>query len=206
MRTDAEMRVVMVNNLTEFFRESLHEALAHQHVDVEAQTEQYVVNMLTVFARAEQLHAGMPEGRRLAPLATLFAQAAGAPTQPEREHALQRLGDVSLFVAGFFAHGFARRCVDIDYHIAMGGRAYGSLADTVQRGPRRVLARVFAELAHKFLPLVEALGEIGDSARQWSQHDVLRLYEIWLKTGSGRAQRLLGNLGVVPASVPLGTH
>ena len=54
--------------------------------------------------------------------------AGGAPTVAERERGLQRLGDVSLFVAGFFAHSFARKLIDIDYHIAMGGQAYGTLA------------------------------------------------------------------------------
>ena len=58
---------------------------------------------------------------------------------------------------------------------------------------------MFAELARKFQPLVDALGEISDSARIWSQHDILRLYEIWLKTGSRRAHGLLQQLGVTPS-------
>jgi hypothetical protein len=109
-------------------------------------------------------------------------------------------------MAGFCAHGFARRLVDVDYPIAMGGRAYGMLAGQLARGPRRALGEVFAELARKFQPVVDALGEIADSARSWSQHDVLRLYEIWLKTGSTRAHAVLRQLGVQPVTVPLHTH
>jgi hypothetical protein len=37
----------------------------------------------------------------------------------------------------------------------------------------------------------------------WSSKDVLRLYELWLKTGSRRAQGLLRELGVQPAPVSL---
>ena len=110
------------------------------------------------------------------------------------------------FMAGFFAHGFARRLVDIDYHIAMGGRAYATRAGTLTQGPKRALGSVFAELADKFQPLVDALGEISDSARAWSQSDILRLYEIWLKTGSERARHLLSDLGVAAAPVGLRTH
>jgi hypothetical protein len=33
---------------------------------------------------------------------------------------------------------------------------------------------------------------------------VLRLYEVWLKTGSPRAHGLLRQLGVSPAVVPIG--
>jgi hypothetical protein len=99
-------------------------------------------------------------------------------------------------MAGILAHGFSRSLVDIDYHIAMGGRAYGTLAHSLERGRRRALARVFAELASKFQPLTDALAEIGEAAYVYTQRDVLRLYEVWLKTGSARARRLLWRLGI----------
>lgn len=192
--------VLPVANLTEYFRDALHGALLHQHVAVEDQTEQYVVNLLTLFARSEQLHASTPAGARLPPLVPLFTAALEAATAAEREHALQRLGDISLFIAGFFAHGFARRLIDIDYHIAMGGRAYGALAEATARGSRRVLAGVFAELAIKFQPLVDALNEISESSQRHSDRDILRLYEIWLKTGSARCFESLKRLGVDPTT------
>ena len=196
--------VLAVTSLTEYFRDALQGALAHQHLSVKDQTEQYVVNLLTLFARAEHLYEDVPSGPRMPPLVNLFARAVNAATAAERERALQRLGDISLFIAGFFAHGFARRLVDIDYHIAMGGRAYGTLAESLARGRRRVLAAVYAELAAKFQPLVDALGEISDAARTYTQSDVLRLYEIWLRTGSARARGLLAELGV--AATPLALH
>ena len=198
--------VVAVTSLTEYFRDALHGALVHQHVAVEDQTEQYVVNMLTLFARAEHLYEGVPNGSRMPPLVSLFGAAVEASTPAERERALQRLGDISLFIAGFFAHGFARRLVDIDYHIAMGGRAYGTLAETLARGRRRVLAQVYAELAAKFQPMVDALGEISDSARSYAPTDALRLYEIWLRTGSARARGLLAQLGIDASPVTLHSH
>jgi len=202
--TERDATVVTVPSLREYFREALHGALAHQHVTVEGQTEQYVVNLLTLFARAEHAYEGA-EGSRFPPLARLFAQAASAAGEA-RERALQRLGDLSLFLAGFFAHGFARSLVDVDYHVAMGGRAYGALAESLVRGRRRVLGQVYAELADKFLPMVDALGEVSDSGRMFSEADVLRLYEIWLRTGSPRARSLLGQLGVQATPVGLRAH
>jgi hypothetical protein len=196
-------RVVTCANLREYFHGALQRALAHQHVAVEDQTEHYVVNLLTLFSRSEQLFEQTPDGIRLKPLVQMLGEALEAPTAQERERGLQRLGDVSLFIAGFFAHSFARKLIDIDYHIAMGGRAYETLAGGLCRGRRQVLGRVFAELATKFQPLVDALGEISDAARRYSQADVLRLYEIWLKTGSPRARRLLRGLGVEASPVPL---
>jgi len=192
-----EKRVVPVANLKEFFKDSLHSALAHQHVAVEDQTEHYVVNLLTLFARSEALYESTPEGVRLKPLVVMLCEALEAGGAAERNRSLQRLGDVSLFVAGFFARGFATKLIDIDYHIAMGGRAYGVLSHTLH-GRGRVLAGVFAELSQKFQPMVDALNEVSEGSYRHTDRDILRLYEIWLKTGSARSYRLLQNLGVDP--------
>jgi hypothetical protein len=196
-------QVLACANLREYFHDALQSALAHQHLAVEDQTEHYVVNLLTLFSRSEQLFEQTPDGVRLKPLVQMMSEALEAPNAQQRERGLQRLGDVSLFIAGFFAHSFARKLIDIDYHIAMGGCAYGTLAGGLNRGRRPVLGRVFAELAAKFQPLVDALNEISDAARRYSHADVLRLYEIWLKTGSPRARTLLRGLGVEATPVAL---
>lgn len=193
--------LVAVADVREFFRESLQTALEHQHLRVRDHTEHYVVNLLAMFARTDALFEPGPEQRsQLKPLALLLAEAVDAPDERQRFRLLQRLGDVALFVAGFLAGSFARRPVDIDYHIAMGGRAYGALAQVPSHGAQRVLASVFAELEDKFQPLVDALHEIGDGAAKQSQRDVLRLYELWHRTGSQRAHRLLMQLGVQPVA------
>ncbi len=191
--------VVAVGSLREFFRDALHAANARQHLDIDEQSEAYVVNVLTMFARSEALYELTPEGLRLRPLAQMLGDALAAPTTHARQQALQRLGDVSLFTAGFFARSFARRLVDIDYHIAMGGSAYGSLADTLQRSASgRYVAAVYAELSAKFQRLVDALNDVSDMAYRHTPADIMRLYEIWLKTGSRRAHALLVGLGVQP--------
>jgi len=194
-----QAQVVTVANLREFFRDNLHDALARQHLEVEDQTEHYVVNLLTLFARAEALYEQTPEGPRLKPLVVMMTEALEARTSGDRNRGLQRLGDVSLFVAGFFAHSFARKLIDIDYHIAMGGRAYRTLAEALARRRNAVLAQVFAELAEKFQPLVDALNEVSETSYRHSDRDILRLYELWLKTGSRRSYQLLRRLGVDPA-------
>src|SRR6516162_11394966 len=167
-RAEADMsdttRVLPVANLREFFKDSLHGALQKQQLEVEDQTEHYVVNLLTLVARSEALYERTPEGTRLKPLAVMLSEALEARSAGDRNRGLQRLGDVSLFVAGFFARGFSRKLIDVDYYIAMGGRAYGTLGETLSRGRERVLGGVFAELSDKFQPLVDALNELSESA------------------------------------------
>jgi hypothetical protein len=201
MQKVAPKALVAVNNLREFFHDAMQTALQKQRVAVDQHTEHYVVNILTQFARSEELYERTSEGIRLKPLAHMLADAVDAQTVQQREQALRRLGDVSLFIAGFFAQSFARRLVDIDYHIAMGGRAYGTLAENARASIRgQAFAAVFAELAQKFQRLVDVLNEVAEMAYTHSDRDILRLYEIWLKTGSPRAFELLQKLGVAPVA------
>lgn len=191
--------LVAVSSLREFFRDAFHAASEHQHLDIDESAEQYVVNLLTMFSRADALYEKTAEGLRIRPLAHMLADALDAPNAAARQRGLQRLGDVSLFVAGFFARSFARKLIDIDYHIAMGGNAYSSLADTMQRSTSgRAIAAIYAQLAEKFQRLVDALNEVSDMSYRHSDADILRLYEIWMKTGSRRAHGLLNELGVQP--------
>ena len=200
-----EAKVQPIANLKEYFKDALHAVLVNQHLSVEGETEHYVVNLLTLFARSEALFDPSPGGLRLKPLVVMLSEAMEARTREERNRGLQRLGDVSLFIAGFFAQGFARKLIDIDYHIAMGGRAYGTLAETLSRGARapgggRAIAIVFAELAEKFQVMVDALNELCESAHVHTDRDILRLYELWLKTGSRRSFSILKRLGVEPVA------
>src|SRR5437868_8500572 len=105
--------VVAVTNLREFFHDSMQTALRHQKVAVDDHTEHYVVNLLTTFARSDELYEHTAEGARLRPLAHMLAEASTAVTPQQRDTVLRRLGDVSLFIAGFFAQSFARKLIDI---------------------------------------------------------------------------------------------
>src|SRR5918996_3463644 len=143
--------LVAVANLREFFHDSVQTALRKQRVDVDDHTEHYVVKILTIFARSEELYESTAEGVRLKPLAHMLADASVASSPQQRDETLRRLGDVSLFIAGFFAQSFARKLIDVDYHIAMGGRAYGTLAENMRYSMRgQAFAALFMELAAKF--------------------------------------------------------
>ena len=192
-------RVVRVRNLADYFRTSIDGVLSRQGVDVDPHAAHYVVNLLTLFSRSEELYQDHGDSYGLRPLALMMADAADAPTPAARNHALQRIGDVALFISGFFADSLANKPVDVDYYIRMGGTAYGSLSEEV-RGTFRgnAFAAIYRELAVKFQVLVDVLNEVRDEARGESDRDLLRTYEIWLKTGSRRARQLLRDNGVVP--------
>jgi hypothetical protein len=192
-------RVMPVPNLRDYFRKSIDEAITKQRVEVHPHAAHYVVNLLTLFARSEELYEDHGEAYGLKPLALMLVDAVDAASIEQRSFSLQRIGDVSLFIAGFFADSLAHRLVDIDYYIHMGGNAYGSLSEEIRGTTRgRALTHVYGELARKFQIVVDILNEVRDGARHSSDIDVLRTYEVWLRTGSKRAEALLRQNGVVP--------
>jgi hypothetical protein len=186
-------------NVREYFRDAVVGALERRSFTARDETVVYVSCMLAAFVHAERLYDRTPEGVMLRPLAQLYGDALAADTGEQRDQRLRRLGDVALFIAGLFAHSLSRSLVDVDYYIAMGGGAYGRLADS-PAGIRAhtTLKNVFGELAEHFARFVDVLADVGDRVNLGSSADVLRLYEIWQCTGSERAAARLRELGIDP--------
>jgi hypothetical protein len=203
------MAILKSANVREFFRESVDEALTRQRVEADDHTVHYVVNLLTLYTRAEELYDGETGGARLKPLARMLGEAVEAPSDADRDRAMRRLGDVALFVAGFFPDMLSRSSVDVDYYVRMGGTAYSWLAERAPYSAQvRAYGTIFSELSGKFAAFVEVLGEISDQGRSYTSADILRLYELWVRTGSERANRRLKELGIQPiaGSVSRKTH
>ena len=193
-------RVVPVHDLRDYFRTSIDDVIVKQGVELDPHAAHYVVNLITLFARSEELYED-GETYGLKPLALMLADAADAPSPDHRTQTLQRIGDVAMFISGFFIESRADKAVDVDYYIYMGENAYGSLSEEV-RGTFRgnVFADVYRELATKFPIVIDVLNEVRDGAQHTSDANLLRTYELWRKTGSRRAEKLLREQGVVPLS------
>lgn len=192
-------RLVSYAQATEFFQQSVTSALSNQKTRVSETTVCYVVNLLITFIRSDQLYELTPEGLVLKPLALFYADAAEAESIQQRNKALQRLGDVALFVAGMFSESLRRKPVDVGYYVGMGVSAYAHLSETLRGTVRgRAFAEVFQELAAKFQEFVDVLAEVAESGQVNSNCDIMRWYELWLQTGSKRAANRLRAVGIVP--------
>jgi hypothetical protein len=186
-----------VKNLREYFMQSVAASLQRNAVEVDLHTKSYVVDLLTLYARSEALFVQGESGPELRPVALVLADAVDRG-RAEHNRALQRVGDQSLFVAGFLGDSLSRKLVDIDYYIRMGGAAYQALSAAQQSSLRqRALAQVFAELARNFLEFVDVLADLRVTACD-AHEDLLRLYETWTRTGSRRAARRLRAHGIEP--------
>jgi hypothetical protein len=171
----------------EYFKELVDGALAHQGIVAGELTSFYVVHMLTGFLQRRE-NEGSEE-----PLAVRLARALESGGIQQRV-SLKQIGDVSLFISGFFSDSLRRKLVDVDYYASIGGVAY----NTLSRDETDTFSPVFAELAGKFIAFVDVLSEVSERSACASNMDLLRLYERWLKTGSRRSGQLLVERGVVP--------
>ena len=174
---------------TEYFRELVESAMHHQHLEADELTSFYVVNLLTGC-----IHLDRSPGADDQPLGVKLVKALQAAGVAQRD-ALRQVGDASLFISGFFSDSLRRSLVDVDYYIALGERAYGSLA--AQPG-RDTFADVFEELSEKFAGFVDVLCEVSERTALTSNTDLLRLYEKWQRTRSRRSGDLLAARGLVP--------
>ncbi len=170
----------------EYFKELVDGALVHQHISANELTAFYVVQLLAGFL---QRRASDDD----APLALQLARALEHDGAQQRA-SLRQIGDVSLFVSGFFSDSLNRKLVDVDYYVSIGGFAY----NTLSRFETDSFSPVFAELGEKFVGFVDVLSEVSERTACSSNGDLLRLYEKWLKTGSRRSGQLLAERGVVP--------
>lgn len=200
-------RLITGVNVREYFQDILAGTVTRQSVPVQEETVVYLANLLASFVRAEQLYERTPDGMFIRPLADLYGDAVNARSGDEAFRAMQRLGDLALFVSGLFSRSLGRSLVDVDYYIAMGGNAYACLADSERAmRTRRALRAVFTDLAGRFAELVDVLAEVGETGHLQTGNDVLRLYEIWLASGSPRAAARLRQLGIEPVRSQRRTH
>lgn len=197
--------ILVGTSAQEWFREAITGVLSQRRIEIHEATEFYLVDLLTRFLERDRLPGGDVEGAAGdEPLALVLLKALREADRRARARALRRLGDTALFVSGFFGDSLARATVDVDYYIAMGERAYQTLAAS-ERGQ----GDLYRELADRFVDFVDLFAEIAERSSLGTNRGLLRLYERYLLTRSERVAERLRARGVAlfsgPAAPPRGT-
>ena len=153
------MELVADSNLFSFFYDRVQDARRVRGVDVEEDTEFYLVNLLVDFLRTRRLVA--VGGARVdeVPLAIRLLECR-AGTRGDSFVQLKHLADSTLYALGFFAESFRKSAVDLRYFRGVGSSAYRDLS---MMGGWRVSSgadSVFDELARKFEDCVQVLSLI----------------------------------------------
>lgn len=184
--------IVQARSSLEYFKESVESACERQKLHPQPLTSYYLVSLLDEFTHIGRSTAAeaMVSSEALGVRLVRALQSGGT----DQRTGLKQVGDVSLFISGFFSDSLRRGLVDVDYYVSLGGYAYGSLGATPD-----VLSPIFCELSEKFAAFVDVLSEVSERSALTSDADLLRLYEKWVRTGSRRNGNLLAEKGIVPS-------
>jgi len=200
--------LVATISISGFFHEIVEEAIQTRGVTVTAGATTYIVGLLADFARPD----GRAEETMDRPLAFLLDEALHTAAPAERFERLRTLGDGVLYTSGFFGDHFEARGVEQSYLIGIGQTAYGNASSMLRSGSSTDVNEgpgdIFGELSEKFASLVAVIGEVADDTiakGAAGSKGLLKLYERWLKTGSGRIAQALTSQGLVPTRGPKGT-
>jgi hypothetical protein len=189
--------LTLVSQPQDFFRELVTEAMGRQKVSAQPETEFYLVNLLNQFIKTDRLYMRDADGSaREEPLALMVKEALEEPKPSVQSLRFKHIGDVSLYVGGYFQDSLNRKLVDVDYYIDMGGAAYQHVA--ARCAEEEILRAVYEELAAKFAAFVEVFAEVSEKTSPRTEKDLLRLYELWVRTRSERAAKALQEAGILP--------
>lgn len=191
---------IIVLKPSEYFHAAVSGAVASLKVEASDHAKSYLVNLLSHFISTENFFPTDSEGRPAETLTQQLANALEEEKAAQRALRMRQLGDFSLYVAGFFTNSFNRKLVDVDYYIGMGEAAY----ENVARLEAKSRAQLFLELSQKFPIFVDVLSQISEESgiQANNSKDLLRMYELWQKTGSDRLAKQLARAGIVPGSAP----
>jgi hypothetical protein len=182
--------LVHVHSAEAFFKDEVEAACRRQSLHPQPLTAYYVVRLLSEFARPDSAPAQALASNEALGIRLVRALNDGGSRQ---RAALQQVGDLSLFIAGFFSGSLRRSPVDVDYYVSLGGHAYRSLGAI-----DHALSPTFAELSENFSAFVDVLADVSDHTTLAGAQDLLRVYERWVGTGSRRDGDLLVKRGIVP--------
>lgn len=171
--------------LKEYFTHLLKKGMTTSRLTLAPQSFDYIVKLLMKHASDSTIcgNSSMPI------LAFSYDKALSLP-DASRPHAFRELGDVALFIAGFFV-GYVEMTGGLTYYIDMGGNAYRCAGDMLNNS-------VMHELSSKFKPIVGALNDSMLSTDIGQRQTIERLYDIHSMHGSSSAANALLKAGYVP--------
>lgn len=188
------MAATIILDSKEFFFNMVEEAFEERKVDTYPQVKSYIVDVLKHYLVTENLYdeedSSGKKTRKM--LSELLLTAASSQAQQKIGH-LKKLGDSSLYISGFFPDSFQRKIIDVDYYVDMGKIAYDSLSSTVNED---TFSKLYKEISVKFLDLVDALSLMSRKAKILDEDNLLRLMDLYAKTGSSLAEEALVEKGV----------
>jgi len=174
----------------EYFKDLVEGAMRNQRLETPDDVGFYLSSLLECFIEAESLGTE--------PLAIKYLKALQNDDIASRR-LLRELGDISLFISGFFPESIKRNIAGLSYYKRIGATSYGRLASIYNsKKTTTSFGCIFLDLSGRFASYVNILSEVSERTSLGTSRDILSLYERWLSTKSRTALILLRELGIEP--------
>jgi hypothetical protein len=192
---------IFEQQLADYFHQRLQSEVQRLERSPHPDTLWYVGSTLARLGASKQLFS-YDEGRLgIRPLALLYQDALNTEFHQQRCNVLRQLGDLALFLGGVFPQSYARRGIEKDYFIGMGGSAYDYLAEHHQH-----YQNIFAELAATFAGIMELVAAVCSARQCYDATDILSLYQRWRDSKDPELADKLRELGISPGDDPGTVH
>ncbi|NRA45633.1 MAG: hypothetical protein HRU09_11815 [Oligoflexales bacterium] len=119
----------------EFFRTEVRKSIKHTKIQLEPESETYLVNFLAEKAYPQKREAGGGHVLEVLekPLALIFKRANEA-VGTQKIKLMQAVGDTSLFISGYFSEFFNHKTFSRTYYMDLGSSSYMIAADHIAGG------------------------------------------------------------------------
>lgn len=177
----------------DFFSQLVSDAFEERNFETYPHIRAYLVDLLSHFLFSDNLWIEKDKlGRKTNKMLAETLMEAQLSDYQSKIKQLKTLGDRSLYMSGFFSDSFQRKIIDVDYYAEMGATAYESLASAVEED---TFSALYSEMAKRFLDLVDVLSVISGKAMLTDDENLLRILEVYSKTGSPHLENTLVSKG-----------
>lgn len=183
MDDNAKQFIEICKKCDAFFKEVLDDAIQNQHVQISQEAAFYLMGVLLMGIRVDPNANSKSLAERY-----LIAH------ENEKIEEFKAVGDLSLIVAGVWWQSLLRKLIDVDYYISLGSQSYQKASEVTPKN----LSDLFEELSENFRDMVNILIEATRcvSEANLSNSNILRMYEVWLRTHNDFLAAKLKSLGI----------
>ena len=173
----------------DFFLHLIGKGLCESGVEVSPGVKTYLSELLQFYIFSDHLFSEVSSSgkRQTGCLAEMYLHS--QISQKTSRDNLKKIGDMSLYISGFFRESLKRRLISLDYYMQMGKNAYENLAGLRDKD-------LFEELAHHFKDLVFAFFCIYKKTTLPPQAYIISLVDQYMDTSSQQVAQKLKHYGI----------
>ena len=136
------------------FRDYIKKELSSADSSLSCELTDYLADLLCFYLRSDRFYpsCGPPDSGCEETLVSLYGKIHSAKARREKIYLFKKMGDLSLYVSGFFRSAVEKKTVSVSYYENMGQSAYSYIADCY--GSQK---NVFSSLSYRFRNLAESL-------------------------------------------------